>query len=216
MYRNLESHQGRLANELGQTRKTLDELLVQKRGEDLRANGGKYNPNEIDPAELLTKPSEVLDRYVKSKAEELVKPFADKVAALESKQSAYEFATKHADSSAITQSPEFRDWVRATPLRSTLAQNAARGDGTAADMLLTEYKLAKPKAGGESKSHLDEVLSAAGKVSLEGSRNGATEATPGGKVYKRADLIALRQRNPDRYNELSSEIELAYREGRVR
>lgn len=209
MYRNLEVHQGRLANELGQQRRTLDELLLDKRRQDLSQNGG--SAPKVEAADLLTRPQEVLDQYVNARARELVEPVAQRLNQLESALATSSFTTRHADSEQIVNSPEFRAWVGETPLRKQLAQNAAGGNAQAADALLTEYKLSKRLPG----RNLEAALDKAEKATLESNQPSEPAAKQTGKTYRREDLIALRMRNPDEYNRLSDSIMQAYREGRV-
>jgi hypothetical protein len=210
MYENLEQHQGRLANELGQQRRTLDELLLQKRTQDLSANGATVP--DVNPADLLARPKEVLDQYVTARAREMVEPMAQRLNQLEAALSSTVYQSRHSDSTEVTSSPEFKAWVNATPLRRQLAQNAAQGNAQAADALLTEFKATLPTPKGKN---LEAALEKAGKVALEGNQPSDPAAKPTGKTYRRADLIALRARDPDAYNRASDEIYRAYREGRV-
>jgi hypothetical protein len=209
-YENLEQHQGRLANELGQQRRTLDELLLQKRSQDLSANGAPVA--KIDPADLLTRPQEVLDQYVTAAAQKLVEPMAQRMNQLESALSSSVYNSRHSDSSQITNSPEFKAWVNQTPLRRQLAGNAAQGNVQAADALMTEYKESR---GVVKATNLENALEKAAKVNLEGNQPSDPSSKPAGKTYKRADLIALRARDPEAYNRAGDEIMRAYREGRV-
>lgn len=211
MYHNLESHQGRLASELGQTRRTVDEILLQKRRDDLSTNGA-VDDFQIDPADMLTKPKEVLDRYVDAKAKALIEPTVQRLNNLEQTLLTTSFQTRHADSSTVTATPQFKNWVRETPLRQQLAQNAANGSVQAADALMTEYKAAKPQG-----KNLEAALDQASKVTLEGARASESGAGGGaaGKKYKRGDLMKLRQQDPDKYDSLGPEIYKAYQEGRV-
>src|ERR1700722_7211967 len=49
MYRNLESHSGRLASQLGEARTNLHTIITGKRENDLRQNGGQ---TEAPPAKI--------------------------------------------------------------------------------------------------------------------------------------------------------------------
>ena len=211
-YEHLESHNGRLANELGQVKRTLDELLIEKRVRDLAGNGAK--PVEVDPAALLTKPKEVLDQYVDAKARELVAPLQEKLTNLEAALANTQFNSRHSDMTQITASPEFKTWVRGTALRQQLAANASQGNMQAADALLTEFKETRTQQPA-SRSNLEDALKKADKASLEGSGADAASTKPSGTVYKRADIIALRTRDPEAYERLGPQILQAYREGRV-
>jgi hypothetical protein len=57
----------------------------------------------------------------------------------------------------------------------------------------------------------DQALKAGKGVSRTSS-----ESTAGKKIYRRADLIRLRNSDPDRYESLQDEILQAYSDGRVK
>ena len=50
----------------------------------------------------------------------------------------------------------------------------------------------------------------------EGVSRASGESTAGKKIYRRADLIRLKQTDPQRYQSLADEIYQAYAEGRVK
>jgi hypothetical protein len=214
-YRHLESAHGRLANEVGQTRKTLDQLLLQKREQDISANAP---PADIQPADLLQRPQEVLERLVDAKIAERLAPVAAKTQEIESKLLDSEFATRHSDSAEIANSPEFKTWVSRSQLRKELAGSAAQGNTRAADALLTEYKdFTSAVAPSGEKTHLEAALEKAGKISLEGTRTGGSDSSTraSGVRYKREDLMRLRVQNPEEYERMGAKIYQAYQEGRV-
>lgn len=216
MYMNLESHNGRLANEFGQAKRTLDELMIDKRARDLNASTAKQVADTtVDPADLLTKPSEVLSRIVDQRAQELVSPLTKKVSELEAALLNNTFNAKHADATKVAGTPEFKAWANATPLRQQAAAAAAAGNLQAADLLLTEYKESRQSANSGAGTNLSAALEAANAASLESSNAADPAARPAGKQLRRADIMALRVRDPDAYERLGPQILAAYRDGRV-
>jgi hypothetical protein len=125
-YRNLESHTGRLASELGYQKRTIEELLEDKRRRDLGMNGA--TKTEIEASDILTKPTEALDKFLEERLPTIVKPLQDRLNQLEGQLGNIFYETKHKDASQITQSPEFKTWVGETGLRQHLAAQAAGGN----------------------------------------------------------------------------------------
>lgn len=218
MYRNLESHSGRLASQLGEARNSINQLILGKRENDLRSNSGK--PVKVEPGDLLANPTEALDRYLEARQAPQVDALQQRLAQLESQLSQVTFTTKHTDAQTVTQDPAFAAWVRQTPLRMRLAQEAANDKYESADLLLTEWQAAKAAGTEPVVTATNRAQNLANAVSLESSNTGNDSGNgqrTSGKTYRRNDLIALRMTNPDRYEDSKFQRELinAYREGRV-
>lgn len=216
MYRNLESHQGRLANELGQQRRTLDQLLLDKRASDLQSNGQPTH-TELTASELLERPSEAVERVVEAKTRTTLQPLEQRLAGLEQQLAAQQVTRNHgSDWEQTVRTPEFASWASKTQLRMALVTQARNGNWQAADTLLTEFKDARATAAPNEAETA--AQRAAAKVGLEsvqaGSDGGAVTSR---KRYRQQDLWALRVNNPDEYErpEVQAEIMRAYKEGRV-
>lgn len=210
MYKNLESHSGRLASDLGQTRQQLD--AYSKRENDLRQNGGATTPVKVDGVELLSNPTETLDRFVTDRTRESTAELQNRLANLETQLGAQSFAARHPDASQLIPSEEFQRFSKATTLRQQLRAGAESGNYQAAGALLDEFK--EYKKGASAADPLD----AANAVNLEGTRSGSDSgATTSQKTYKRADIMALRTKDPDTYErpDIQAALLKAYREGRV-
>ena len=216
MYRNLESHSGRLASQLGEQKSMLNQLILGKRNDDLSRNGGE--PVKVNPTDLMVNPTEALDRYLQSREAPMVSQLQERLNQLESQLSQVNFSSKHKDADSVTADPAFANWVRQTPLRMQLAAEAAQDNYRSADLLLTEWNTARTSSSGVSAATARAQELAAG-LRLEGgntgSESGNSPRSAGAKQYRRADLIALRQSNPEKYDELGVEIFKAYKEGRV-
>lgn len=122
----------------------------------------------------------------------------------------------HPDYKTIVQEPEFVEWIGKSKVRSKLFNAADQEyDFDAADELFGNYKELKLlKATKEAESTADEKRKEALKAAKTGTGTGS--GTSGKKIYLRADLIKLRQHNPEKYNAMDKEIQQAYAEGRVR
>lgn len=122
----------------------------------------------------------------------------------------------HQDYKTIVVDPEFAEWVGKSKVRTKLFNAADKDyDFDAADELLSNWKeLKELKATKDADNAEDDKRKADLKSAKTGSGTGT--GTGGKKVYLRADLIKLRQYNPDKYNAMDEEIQAAYRENRVR
>jgi hypothetical protein len=220
MYKNLESHSGRLASQLGENKAMLNQLILGKRTDDLRQNGGNTTPVEIKPTDLLANPTEAIDRYLRAREEPMVSQLQQRLNQLEAQLGQTTFVSKHKDADAVTADPAFAAWVQQTPLRMRLAAEAAQNNYYSADLLLTEWNSSQ-SAGNNTVSNAQARAQELAKgIRLEGSNTG-TESGVGRnsstRNFKRADLIALRQSDPDKYESpaFQREIVRAYQEGRV-
>lgn len=224
MYRNLESHSGRLASQMGEQRRMLDQLILGKRDSDLRqVQQPTRDPVKVTPADLLANPTEALDRYFQSRQPQGEQPevqtLKERLNQLEAQLSETKFVTRHKDADAITADPAFARWVAQTPLRQRLASGAAQGNYADADLLLSEWN-ASNASGNTVTNARDSAQDLARRITTE-SGNSASETGTGTNKslpkLKRADLIALRQTNPEKYEseEYQKVILQAYRDGRV-
>jgi hypothetical protein len=123
-------------------------------------------------------------------------------------------AANHPDFTQIVQDPDFANWVKASNVRMSLYAKAdAEYDYDSADELLSTFKQLKAV-----KTKQEETVTQAARqqtlkaVSVDTGGTGESSK----KIYRRADLIQLKLRDPDRYEQLQPEIMAAYAEGRVR
>jgi len=220
-YMNLEAHSGRLANDLGQTRQSVDQLLQQKRENDLRASGAQNvqrlpEPKEITAADLLQNPTEALNSYLEARESVATRELKERLARQEAQMAQQQFVSRHPDWQQQTNDPDFVNWARQTPFRQNLAARAAQEDLQAADALLTEYKAYKPLLTQATSQSTN--LEAARQVGLERSTTAGEDTKPTGKVIYRRDAQALRISDPDKYDSPAFQNELlkAIAEGRYK
>jgi hypothetical protein len=220
MYRNLESHSGRLASQLGEARNSVTQLILGKRENDLRAGNGIVEPAKILPTDLMVNPTEALDRYLTARANPEVSALRERLNQLEQQLQTTSFTLQHPKAETTTQDPAFAAWVRQTPLRARLAQSAANGNMQDADLLLKEWEHVQTQEEDPVTNTQNRAQALARTVTLESSNTSNESGTgrqQGKKVFRRSDLIALRQRDPDKYEDqaFQNEIIKAYVEGRV-
>lgn len=211
-YMQLESAYGKAKSELGQTRQSVDQLLLQKRENDLRANGAQIvrteevKPREISAADLLQDPTKALDSYLENRESATTKELRERVARQEAQLAQQQFVGRHPDWQTETNDPDFVNWARQTPYRQGLAARAASEDLAAADALLSEYKAYKPLLSRSASQSTN--LEAARKVGLERTAASGDDTKPAGKVIRRADAQALRISDPDKYDSPAFQNEL--------
>jgi hypothetical protein len=218
MYRNLESHSGRLASQLGEARTNLHTIITGKRENDLRQNGGQVETQvKIQPADILSNPTEAIDRYLTSRQSPEVSALQQRLAQLENQLANTTLRFNHPKAEEETADPAFAAWVRQTPLRQQLAQRAANGDPSSADMLLTEWQTAKASGKDAVQNASDRARDLASRTTLEGKSSGSEGTGKTKRTYKSSDLIALRMNDPDKYENpaFQREITQAYIEKRV-
>jgi hypothetical protein len=216
MYQNLERHTGKIANDLGQTQRAVQELIIDKRARDLNANGVR-KPVEVNPAELLQRPTEALDPFIEERVNRAITPLQQQLQRMEQMLGQSVFNNHHQDANDVMNSPEFATWAKETPLRRSILQLAANGNIQASDELLSEFKSRQAAAEVDDEEIQEQGIQKAKKVSLEQSRSGndGTGATPG-KRYTRSQMRHLMQSPAYEQDEvLREEVSKAYVQGRV-
>lgn len=102
------------------------------------------------------------------------------------------------------------------PAPSAAAAAPAAGAAPAADGAPSEDDV-KAAAATLARAKAAKNQSAAAKAAAAPTGGGSAAPAKGGKkLYRRADLIRLNVEDPDRYEQMSAEIQQAYAEGRVR
>jgi hypothetical protein len=206
MHQNLEKAYGRHNNELGELRQLTDQILKQQLGETKPA----AEAEAVDSDALLENPTDVINTAVENNP---------KMAALEAKLAAREraddlavFNRTHPNSTELINDARFLAWVQESPTRTRLFQQADQNyDYALAGEIMDTYNSLHPAE--EANETRDETKR--GMSNARPSTNGN-----GGKgkkqVFKRSDLMRLRNEDPDRYERLQPQILKAYQEGRVR
>lgn len=218
-YQNLESELGRARNEVGTSRRVLDEVLDLRRRQAEKSEAAP-TARAVTPHELAENPEEVITEVAKRVADERTSSVEQRLAKFEGDLAAQQFEKKHTGYAETIQSPKFVDWVGKTPTRMGLVQKAAQQDWAAAEELLELYKEYEG-----APSRAQETPGAdkadAKKVGLAKSGgSGANRVVNGGDgktIFKRTELARLYVENPTEYDRrFESEFRQAYEENRVK
>ena len=198
---------GRQAQEVGEIRKLADELIKQN-----LSSKQQQTRQEEPEVDFFENPQKAVQRTVDNHPDIL----AARQVTLEMKRSQIQqkLAQQHPDFGDIAKDQEFANWVKSSPVRIKLFEQADAGyDFDSANELLSTYKqlrtVKSKQVSDEGEVTRKQNLKAVG-VDVSGSGESSK------KVYRRADLIQLQLRDPDRYAALSDEIMQAYVEKRVR
>ena len=204
MHQEAEKAMSRHAQEVGEVRKLADELLKSQ----LNVKPKEDKPVEVD---FFADPKEAVRQAVDNHPKVLAAEQATQNMLRE--QARQIFNSKHPDANEIVRDEGFTNWVKSSPIRTQLFQMADAYNVAAADELLTTYKqLNQVKLSKESEADKAARSQAIKTVSVDAG--GAGESSK--KVFRRADLIRLKLRDPAKYEAMSDEIYTAYAEGRVK
>lgn len=212
-YVELEKASGRQANELGELRKLTDSILTQqlKTPTDIKeSKRDKVEPVSFD--DLVEDPESAVSRIVDSR----VKAVEDKFAERDRQDAQKAFESKHPDFIQTVNSEEFIEWVQKSPYRVQQFQAADQWDYNAADALFDSWAERQELVKVQKQEH-EQSKAAQREQSLKdaSSESGSTGATSR-KIFRRIDLMQLRQTDPERYDAMYPEIAKAYAEGRVK
>jgi hypothetical protein len=207
MHQEAEQLIGRQAQEVGEVRKLADELLKQQ----LSQKQTKPAQEESD-IDFFENPQKAIQNALENHPD--IKAAKQASQQMRQMQLQSQLSTKHPDFSSIVQDGDFIEWVKASPVRLRMFEDADTNyNFETADELLSTYKQLKGVRSKEvedaGKQSRTKALKAAG-VDVGGSGESPR------KIYRRADLIRLRMTDPDRYEQLGDEIMRAYNEGRVK
>jgi len=206
MHQEAEKLIGKQAQEVGEVRRLADELIKQNLGSRQQT---KQEEPEID---FFENPQKAVQRTVDNHPDVQ----AARQATLEMRRAQVQqrLAQEHPDFGDIAKDQDFANWVKSSPVRLRIFEQADAGyDYDSANELLSTYKqlrsVKQKQTSDDGEITRKQNLKAVG-VDVGGSGESSK------KVYRRADLIRLKMQDPNRYDALSDEIMAAYQEGRVR
>lgn len=211
-YMELEKEFGRKNNEVGELRKLTDDFLKQQ----LETPTEQVTGSNVDLDDLLENPSDVISKIASKATDSRISALEDQLKQARVAEQKAGFESKHEDWQDVLNSGDFQSWIKDSPVRQNMFQQANdKYDYAMADELFNLYRdlrgVAKETAEGKAVTKRKKALR-----NTSGAVGGTGEVSR--KVFKRADLVRLKQTNPTKYNEPSfqKEILLAYSEGRVR
>ena len=206
MHQEAEKLIGKQAQEVGEVRKLADELIKQNLGS--RQQTRQEEP-EVD---FFENPQKAVQRTVDNHPDILAARQVTQE--MRRAQIQQRLAQEHPDFGDIAKDQDFANWVKSSPIRIKIFEQADSGyDFDSANELLSTYKQLRSVKQKQS-SDDGEVTRKQNLKAVGVDVGGSGESSK--KVYRRADLIRLKMQDPNRYDALSDEIMAAYQEGRVR
>lgn len=204
MHRDAEELIARQGREVGEVRKLADELIKSQ----LTPKAEVEKPKEVD---FFENPQEAIRQQIENHPRVLAaEQFAKQAQAEQSRQRLIQI---HPDVQQIVGDVGFQEWVKASKVRTQLFQQADNFDVDAANELLSTYKelrgVRQKMAAEVDTTARDKTLKAAA-VDTGGSGESSQ------KIFRRADLIRLKMRDPAKYEDMMPEIMAAYQSGRVK
>lgn len=213
MHQEAERALGRQGSEVGELRRLVDDFVRSQTSAG--KNNNNNNSNDADEeVDFFADPQKAIDRAIarhpKVKEAELL------AASMRKSEALATLKASHPDFQTVISSSDFGDWVSKSKVRQELFLRADQGyDYAAADELLSTFKERQQVINSAKQVEQMERKSAV-KAASTGSAKGAGADSVSKKVYRRADIMELMIKNPDRYAALQPEIMSAYSEGRVR
>lgn len=208
-YQNLESEYGRRSNEVGELRKLTDELL------GLQLKNKKEEEEEAEPIssdQLFDNPKQVIDSVVQSNPK--IKALEEQIRLSQIQSEKQKFEAKHPDWQDIMTSSDFQKWIQSSPVRAKMLIEADQNYDyqTGAELLDLYKEITKTNISKKKEEIKSQIKSDLKDSQVEKGSTGQSSK----KIYRRADLIKLRMRDPERFEAMQEEIIAAYREGRVK
>tara|TARA_R110002012_G_C11601732_1_gene607370 strand:+ start:753 stop:1544 length:792 start_codon:yes stop_codon:yes gene_type:complete len=207
MHQEAEKLLGRQSSEVGELRKVVDSYIQTQLTPE---QAPKQEDEEID---FFTDPNEAVNRAIQNhpkikEAEAVTNQYRQSNAMAQLK-------SKHPEMEAILQDTKFAEWIQASPTRTRLFVEADQQYNTdAADELFSNWK-ERQNIVQQTAEVEQQARKQTAKAASTGNPRGSGEKAAK-KIYRRADIINLMQKDPDRYAQLAPEILQAYAEKRVR
>ena len=207
-YENLEKELGRKGQEIGELRKLTDSFL------QTQITHNKETTTNTEDLDFYDNPEEavrtIIERHPK------FREFTQQTQQQQASMTAQQLEKTHPDFKDVVTSPDFQEWIEGSKVRQRLFKEADAYDFDSADELLTIWKERKMISKTEEVEAKKETTRKAALKTGKGVSRTSSESTAGKKIYRTADLIRLKQTDPNRYDTLADEIFSAYQDGRVK
>jgi len=212
MHQEAEKLVGRQGQEVGELRRVVDDY-IQSQTVTQQQQTAHATTNEFNESDFFDNPKEAVQRLVDNHPS--VKQSQLMALQLKKAEALSKLKSEHPDFEGILKQPEFSEWIKKSNIRKKLLVQADQNyDFDAAHELLSLWKersnAVNMTVEAEKKQRKQSVREAS-----SGTSKGSGES-PARKMYRRADLIELMQKDPERYMSLAEEIRQAYAEGRVK
>lgn len=209
MHQEAEKAIGKQGSEVGELRKLVDQYI-----QNQMVSEAPQQPKveETEDVDWFSDPDKALEAKLSSHP--TIKAMEESTRTAKRNASVAILEKKHPDYKEILNDNSFAQWIKESKVRTKLFIEADQGyDSDAADELFTNWK--ERKALADATVNADKaVRKAEVKQASTGGARGSNLPS-GKKKYRRADIINLMNKDPERYAQLADEILQAYREKRV-
>lgn len=208
MHQNAEQLLGKQGQEVGELRRIVDDFIKSQTVEKEAHAAQEFTEDDFfsNPKDAVSK---LLDNHPS------IKQSQELAVQLKQQNTVNQLKASHPDFMDIINDPKFAEWVGKSKVRTKLLKEADQQyDFDSADELLSLWK--------ERQANVKSTVEADKKARKNNVKNASTGTSKGSgekssrKIYRRADIIELMQKDPARYETLASEIRQAYAEGRVK
>ena len=217
MHQEAEKLIGRQAQEVGESRKLLDEFIKHQ----LDSKKHDTQPVKSQEIDWFEDPAKAVNQAVENNP--ILKQLQEQQAQQAQVVALQTIEKAHPDYLSVAQSEDFAQWIQGSKVRMQLFAKANNYDVDSALELLDTYKSLKgvqkqkeevTKAADETLKKADEESRSKALKAAAVQQGGTGESTK--PIYRREDLIRLRMQDPERYESMADDILLAYAERRVR
>lgn len=208
MHMEAEKLIGRQGSEVGELRRLVDDYIRAQ-----TTSKPQLQAEPVEEEEFFADPKKAVEKAVESHP--AIQQAKQLNVEMTRQRALAALQATHPDYTQIVTDPAFQNWVYASKVRQELLVRADRQyDFDAANELLTLYKersgAATKTVEAEKQARTQAVKAATTSVST------GSDEVPSKKIYRRAEIMELMQKNPDKYDAMQDEILAAYRERRVR
>jgi hypothetical protein len=207
MHQEAEKLLGKQSSEVGDLRKSVDDLLKAKLNEDANSPKKEEEP-ELD---FYDDPKGSVSKAVENS--ETIVQMKEMLAKQQQQTILKQIGEKHPDYEEIIKNENFVDWIKSSAVRTELFQRADKYDFNAADELLSNWKEIKGVVEKtESLNEKDRKLQV--KAASTGGKGSGEPMSR--KIYRRSEIVNLMINDPQRYQANVDLFDKAYAEGRVK
>jgi len=214
MHQEAEKLIGRQAQEVGETRKLVDQLIQQQ----INVPKGVEPEAKTQEIDFFEDPTKAINLAVENNP--AIRNLQQQAEELRIAKALGQIEKKHPDYMDIANSQEFADWVKASKVRLQLFAVAQNYDVDAADELLSTYKALKGVSAKRAEEASNEMVAQEKQQRKQSLKAASVQAGGSGespqKIFRRQDILRLMMTDRERYLALEPEIRQAYAEGRVR
>jgi hypothetical protein len=218
MHQEAEKLIGRQAQEVGESRKLLDEVIKQQ----LNTQKNDAQPSKQQEIDWFEDPAKAVNQAVENNP--VLKQLQEQQEHQAKAVALQTIEKQHPDFMSVAQSEDFAQWIQGSKVRMQLFAQANNYDVDSALELLENYKSIKGVQAQQTQAAHKATEEAMKKTEVEArtktlkaagvQQGGSGEVTK--PVYRRTDLIRLKMTDPQRYMDMEADILQAYAEHRVK